>query len=128
MAQGRFRQDLFYRLSGMSFALPPLRQRVQDIMPLARGMVARSARQFRKPLFTIDPAVAAALRAFPWPGNIRQMQNLLQQAVLVSNGSALMPQHLPAVLQGEPAYLGPAMTSRCQAIHCRVTARCWSEP
>jgi len=97
--QGKFRQDLYYRLNVMSFYLPPLRERVQDIAPLARGMAARFARKFNKELFAISPEAMAAMEAFPWPGNIRQLENVIQQAVLVGNGPELLWPHLPKLIQ-----------------------------
>ncbi|HZT83087.1 MAG TPA: sigma 54-interacting transcriptional regulator [Gemmataceae bacterium] len=93
--RGRFRRDLYYRLNVMSFHLPPLRERVQDIAPLVRGFAARFATKFRKDLFDISPEAMAALETFPWPGNIRQLENAVQQAVLVSNGTELLLEHLP---------------------------------
>jgi DNA-binding NtrC family response regulator len=95
VAQGKFRQDLYYRLNVMSFHLPPLRERVQDVAPLVRGMAARFNTKFRKDLFDISPQAMEALEAFPWPGNIRQLENFVQQAVLVSSGSELLFEHLP---------------------------------
>jgi two-component system response regulator HydG len=92
---GRFRQDLYYRLNVMSFHLPPLRERTQDIEPLVRGMAARFTAKFRKELFDVSKDALAALRAFPWPGNIRQLENAVQQAVLVSSGPVLLRDHLP---------------------------------
>jgi transcriptional regulator with PAS, ATPase and Fis domain len=97
--RGRFRRDLYYRLNVMSFHLPPLRERVQDIAPLVRGMAARFNAKFRKELFDISAEAMAALEAFPWPGNIRQLDNVVQQAVLVGAGSELQFQHLPAPIQ-----------------------------
>jgi len=97
--RGRFRPDLYFRLNVMSFHLPPLRERVQDIAPLARGMAARFNRKFNKELFEIHPDAMAALEAYPWPGNIRQLENVMQHAVLVSAGSELQPRHLPAAVQ-----------------------------
>jgi two-component system response regulator HydG len=93
--QGKFRQDLYYRLNVMSFHLPPLRERRKDIGPLVRGMAARFCTKFRKELFDISPGAMSLLEAFPWPGNIRQMENAVQQAVLVSNGPELLSEHLP---------------------------------
>jgi two-component system response regulator HydG len=90
-----FRQDLYYRLNVMCFHLPPLRERVLDIAPLARGLVARFNAKFRKDLFDISPQALDALESFPWPGNIRQMENFVQQAVLVSSGNELLFDHLP---------------------------------
>src|SRR5207244_8848156 len=85
-ARGRFRADLYFRLNVMSFHLPPLRERVQDIAPLARGMAARFNLKFNKELFDVSPEALAALESFPWPGNIRQLENVMQHAVLVSSG------------------------------------------
>lgn len=97
--RGKFRRDLYYRLNVMSFHLPPLRERVQDIAPLVRGMAARFTTKFRKELFDISPEALAALEAFPWPGNIRQMENVIQQAVLMSSGPVLLTSHLPPTIQ-----------------------------
>jgi DNA-binding NtrC family response regulator len=93
--QNKFRQDLYYRLNVMSFHLPPLRERVQDIAPLVRGIAARFGTKFRKDLFDVGAAAMDALEAFPWPGNIRQLENFVQQAVLVSGGPELLFEHLP---------------------------------
>jgi two-component system, NtrC family, response regulator HydG len=93
--QGKFRQDLYYRLNVMSFYLPPLRERVQDLGPLARGMAARYAQKFGKELFAISPEALGGLEAYPWPGNIRQLENVVQQAVLMSSGPELLWPHLP---------------------------------
>jgi DNA-binding NtrC family response regulator len=95
VSAGKFRQDLYYRLNVMSFHLPPLRERIQDIAPLVRALVARFNTKFHKELLDISPQAMDALEAFPWPGNIRQMENFLQQAVLVSSGLELLTEHLP---------------------------------
>jgi two-component system response regulator HydG len=87
--RGTFRRDLYYRLHVISFRLPPLRHRPEDIGPLVRGMVARYATKFGKKLFGVCPEAVRTLEAFPWPGNIRQLENVLQQAVLVSTGHEL---------------------------------------
>jgi DNA-binding NtrC family response regulator len=97
--QGKFRQDLYYRLNVLSFYLPPLRERVQDIGPLVRSLAAKFAQKFGKELFAISPEAIAALEAFPWPGNIRQLENVIQQAVLMSQGTELLWPHLPKLIQ-----------------------------
>jgi DNA-binding NtrC family response regulator len=79
----------------MSFHLPPLRERVQDIAPLARALVPLFNTKFCKELFDISPQALDALETFPWPGNIRQMENCIQQAVLVCSGPELLVEHLP---------------------------------
>jgi len=95
VSAAKFRQDLYYRLNVMSFHLPPLRERVQDISPLSRALVARFNTKFHKELFDISLQAMDALEGFPWPGNIRQMENFIQQAVLVSSGPELLLEHLP---------------------------------
>src|SRR5207248_547186 len=95
IADGRFRQDLYYRINVLSFHLPPLRERVQDVAPLARSFAAHFAARFSKPLAGIAPDALAALEAFPWPGNIRQLENSIQQAVLVCRSSELTARYLP---------------------------------
>jgi DNA-binding NtrC family response regulator len=96
--QGKFRRDLYHRLNVLSFDLPPLRQRAQDIEPLVRGLAARFTHKFQKDLFEISSEVLAALQAFPWPGNIRQLENAVQQAVLSSKAPVLLLEHLPSRL------------------------------
>lgn len=97
--RGTFRRDLYYRLHVISFNLPPLRQRPEDIGPLVRGMVARFGTKYGKRLFGVCPEALRVLEAFPWPGNIRQLENVIQQAVLTSAGNELKLHHLsPQVL------------------------------
>src|SRR5437660_1256664 len=98
-ARGKFRPDLYFRLNVMSFHLPPLRERVMDIAPLARGMAVRFNQKFNKDLFEIHPDAMAALEAFHWPGNLRQLENVVQHAVLVSSGPQLLLEHLPMSLR-----------------------------
>lgn len=94
----RFRSDLYYRLAGLVFHLPPLRERPGDIPRLAGGMVARFNHKFRKGLFAVSPEVMAVLQSLPWPGNLRELENALMHAVLLSAGPDLLVEHLP------PAY------------------------
>jgi DNA-binding NtrC family response regulator len=100
--QGQFREDLYYRLNVMSFHLPPLRERTEDIPPLVRHLVARFNATFRKGLYRIHPEAMDVLVAYHWPGNIRQLENAVQQAVLVSRGPELLVEHLPQQLR-EPS-------------------------
>ena len=98
-ARGKFRPDLYFRLNVMSFHLPPLRERVMDIAPLARGMAVRFNRKFNKDLFDVSPEAIAALEAYSWPGNLRQLENVIQHAVLVSTGQRLRFEDLPTVVR-----------------------------
>src|SRR5262249_45334098 len=96
--RGTFRRDLYYRLHVISFHLPPLRHRPEDIGPLVRGMVARHGTRCGKKLFGVCPEALRALEAFPWPGNIRQLENVVQQAVLTSSGNELKLHHLSPMI------------------------------
>jgi DNA-binding NtrC family response regulator len=100
---GTFRPDLYYRLDVLSLHLPPLRERVEDIAPLVRGMVARFSRKFGKDLRSVSAEANAYLEAFLWPGNIRQLENVVQQAVLVSEGQELLVSHLLQAIPHPPA-------------------------
>jgi formate hydrogenlyase transcriptional activator len=84
-----FRADLFYRLNVIPICLPPLRERVQDILPLTQFFVARFAASLNKPIDTIPDDVIAVLKAHDWPGNIRELQNCIERAVLFSPGPVL---------------------------------------
>lgn len=97
VSQGKFRQDLYYRLNVFSFYLPPLRERPEDIVTLAHALAERFAQQFDKnPRPTLPASTLRVLQAFPWPGNIRQLENVLLQTVLVCSGPELLIEHLPA--------------------------------
>ncbi len=93
--RGEFRSDLYYRLNVLPFHLPPLRQRIEDIAPLARSLVARYAAQFGKELLDISPEALAVLESYSWPGNLRELDNAMRQAVLLSRGEVLLPHDLP---------------------------------
>src|SRR5580698_3805464 len=84
-----FRADLFYRLNVIPIFLPPLRERVQDILPLTEFFVAKFAASLNKPIDLIPDEVVTVLKAHDWPGNIRELQNFIERAVLFSPGSVL---------------------------------------
>jgi transcriptional regulator with PAS, ATPase and Fis domain len=99
--RGNFRRDLYYRLHVITFHLPPLRDRVQDINPLVRGMVARYGAKFGKRILGIHADAQHALDAFSWPGNIRQLENVVQQAVLTCHGPELLIEHLSPMVRAK---------------------------
>jgi DNA-binding NtrC family response regulator len=105
---GRFRTDLYFHLSGLAFYLPALRERTGDILPLARDMIARASAQFGKDPCEISPEALEALRAYSWPGNIRQLENVLQQVVLLNAEPVLLLRHLPKSIQARRADLAEA--------------------
>jgi two-component system, NtrC family, response regulator HydG len=95
VAAGRFRQDLFYRMNALTIHLPPLRERAADVALLARDKAADFTARFGKELSGICPEAMAALERYSWPGNIRELENTLLQAVLNSRGPLVLVDHLP---------------------------------
>jgi formate hydrogenlyase transcriptional activator len=89
VAKKLFRADLFYRLNVIPICLPPLRERVEDILPLTEFFVAKFAAGLNKPIDLIPDEVVAVLKAHDWPGNVRELQNFIERAVLFSPGSVL---------------------------------------
>jgi formate hydrogenlyase transcriptional activator len=89
VAKKLFRADLFYRLNVIPICLPPLRERIQDILPLTQFFVAKLAAHLNKPIDLIPDEVIEVLKAHDWPGNIRELQNFIERAVLFSPGSVL---------------------------------------
>jgi DNA-binding NtrC family response regulator len=89
---GRFREDLFYRLNVVEINIPPLRERPQDIVPLATAFIA----EFTKGKARFSAAVADALSRYAWPGNVRELRNAMERAALLSLGEVILPEHLPA--------------------------------
>jgi two-component system response regulator AtoC len=95
VAAGRFRADLFFRLNGFSLVIPPLRERRSEVEALARRFVADAAARNGTPAPALTREALDALRAHPWPGNIRELRNVIERAVLLAGGGALLPAHLP---------------------------------
>jgi transcriptional regulator with PAS, ATPase and Fis domain len=103
IAAGRFRLDLYYRLNGMALTVPALRERRADIAPLAQRFVADASRATRRTEAPrISAEVLAALSAYLWPGNIRELRNVLERAVLLCDGAELCTSHLPNKLTSAP--------------------------
>jgi transcriptional regulator with PAS, ATPase and Fis domain len=108
--RGTFRRDLYYRLHVITFQLPPLRERPEDIGPLVRGMVGRYSMKFGKKIVSIHPAAMRAIETFPWPGNIRQLENVIQQAVLTCTGEELQVANLSPIVRQSPTANGDSAT------------------
>ena len=93
--QGTFSWDFFRRLNVLPLRLPPLRQRVPDLAPLTRDLTARLATKFGKEVYDVSPEALTVLERYPWPGNLRQLETAIRQAVLVSTGTELLVPDLP---------------------------------
>ena len=92
---GTFRRDLYYRLNAVSLSLPPLRERQEDIRMLAEYFLERHCDTYRQPMRKILPETFARLQKYPWPGNIRELENALIHAVILADGETILPGHLP---------------------------------
>ncbi len=87
--EGRFREDLYYRINTVHIALPPLRKRKEDIVPLAQLFLKRYAEKYHRPLNALDEGAAEVLKSYRWGGNIRELQNCMEKAVILSEGTTL---------------------------------------
>jgi len=109
---GRFRRDLFYRLCVFPIEVPPLRERREDIPPLATHFAKQSAQRMRRPTPAITSGVMSQLTAYSWPGNVRELQNAVERAVILSQGGQLhfdLAESNPPEVSGAP---DPVPTSR----------------
>ncbi len=99
VATGKFREDLFYRLNVISVRLPALRERVNDIDRLALLHLKFLAQRSAKPVRTFSPAAVEAMRSYPWPGNLRELRNVIERAVILSGGAEIEPGDLADTIQ-----------------------------
>src|SRR5262249_28007144 len=95
----KFRQDLYYRLSVFTIPLPPLRERGDDLLMLVQHYLRRFSRDLGRQVREIAPAALELLRRYHWPGNIRELQGVLKQALLQATGTVLIPAFLPEPLR-----------------------------
>ena len=101
---GRFREDLFYRLNVVELNIPPLRERREDILPLAALFIA----EFAKGRARFSDTVTVCLENYPWPGNVRELRNAMERAVLLSRSELILPEHLPARVRAAAEHPHPA--------------------
>jgi DNA-binding NtrC family response regulator len=94
VAERQFREDLYFRLSVFPIQIPPLRERANDVIILARHFVDRFCRDLNKPALTLSPAALDELQAYPWPGNVRELQNCIERSVILCEGDTIHPRHL----------------------------------
>jgi two-component system response regulator AtoC len=99
--EGKFREDLYFRLRVVEIVVPPLRERPEDIPILAQHLLNKAAREIHKDVRTIPPQVMKVLQAYDWPGNVREMENALIRAVVLAHGPALSQEHL-SLANGRP--------------------------
>lgn len=98
--QGRFREDLFYRISTFTLAVPPLRERPSEISLLSDLFLKRDAAKMQVPVPAFGPEAAAILARYTWPGNVRELKNAVEHALVLSDGETILPEHLPPAVRG----------------------------
>ena len=96
--EGAFRQDLYFRLNVIQIVLPPLRERPEDIVPLARFFIDHYNRKFRRGIEGVSPAAEQLLLAHDWPGNVREMRNAMERAMILEESTFITPASLPIAI------------------------------
>jgi transcriptional regulator with PAS, ATPase and Fis domain len=107
--EGQFREDLYYRINVFTIHVPPLRERREDILPLAKHFIEKYARAMGKPVKRISPEAEELLIGYRWPGNVRELENAVERAMVVGKGAAIQPQDLPLHLENNAS--GPSERS-----------------
>jgi two-component system response regulator PilR (NtrC family) len=110
VADGRFREDLYYRVNVIQVQLPPLRERQEDIALLAGHFLEKFREQMGKNVASISQEAMAYLERYDWPGNIRELENIIERAVALESSAAILPDSLPPQLRGLPAKNGQTVT------------------
>jgi two-component system response regulator FlrC len=131
VASGKFREDLYYRLAVFPIAIPPLRERMDDVVPLAELFLERYGQTMGRIGLTLSEAAKSAMSSHAWPGNVRELENAVQRALLMADGTTVEPEHLElrssagsssagAFAEREPAASG--LTSSDQSVRVGVSA------
>jgi two-component system response regulator AtoC len=116
VTRGTFREDLYFRLNVVSFELPPLRTRVEDILPLSMQAVVRFGKEFGKEVLDIEPEAKAVLERYSYPGNIRELQNIIERAMILCHDKTLTVSSLPRELREASPQIAVAVTQGDQPI------------
>jgi transcriptional regulator with GAF, ATPase, and Fis domain len=111
MKRGEFREDLYYRLGVFEIALPPLRERVDDVLELADMFLSEIGETVGRPAAGIERDAKSHLLAYPWPGNVRELRNAIERAVILADGGYIRSEHLPVSATRRPAPASDAPTN-----------------
>ncbi len=129
--QGRFREDFFYRLNSFHLHLPPLKERRSDLPVLVQHFLLRAAEQYRRGVNGVDPRAMAVLEQYDWPGNVRQLRNVIERAVIVCEGQRITLADIdPAIRQAsapEPGLLEGDYTAAMQRFEKRLLRQALSQ-
>jgi two-component system, NtrC family, response regulator HydG len=120
--EGRFREDLYWRLNVVHVHIPPLRERPEDVPVLAEHFLARFARSMSRKPMRFSPEALDALASYPWPGNVRELQNAIERAVVVGGGDVVRAEDLPLRVTRSPEAAGPGPGSLAEAERAHVAS------
>ncbi|MBD3161185.1 MAG: response regulator [Candidatus Eisenbacteria bacterium] len=105
LAEGRFREDLYFRLNVFGIAIPPLRERREDVALLADHFLQQHLRQKNDPITGFSDAALRLMERYAWPGNVRELRNAVHRAAILCSGGEILPEHLPPAVRGEETSL-----------------------
>ncbi|MHB1025307.1 MAG: sigma-54 interaction domain-containing protein [Desulfobacteria bacterium] len=117
--EGHFREDLFYRINTFTLSLPPLRERIEDVPILAEHFLQRARAKINKRVETISPRALGFLKQYTWPGNLRELENVIERAVVLTTSLVIRDEHLPLSLRGEGLTFEPHlgfMAAKAQSV------------
>ncbi len=122
--EGRFREDLYYRLKVIEITIPPLRERKDDIPALAQFYLEVHRNQVGRPIHSISPKAMEILCEYHWPGNIRELKNVIERAVVLGSGDTILPEHLPSdITPHHGTTVSPGPLSNFEKVHIENVLR-----
>jgi transcriptional regulator with PAS, ATPase and Fis domain len=104
--EGKFREDLFYRINIAALRMPPLRERPNDIFPLAKYFIQKYNEKFHKNVQKVSKVVEDFFMGYSWPGNVRELRNVIERAMILGDGDTLLMEHLPTDILGQASKQG----------------------
>jgi DNA-binding NtrC family response regulator len=110
--QAAFREDLYYRINVISLQIPPLRERKEDIRLLIRHYLEKYSQEMGKQIKDVSPEAMDVMVNYEWAGNVRELQNVIERAILISDGDLIEPQHLPVGMRPEEAFAGQVFANK----------------
>lgn len=126
VSEGKFREDLLYRINVIQIEIPPLRQRSEDIVGMAERMLVFLSRQHRKTTITLSDAAKGSLKAYHWPGNVRELRNVMERAAILCPAEQVAPEHLMLgggsvpIAHAVPAIGDPIPLEKLEELHIRA--------
>jgi two-component system, NtrC family, response regulator AtoC len=121
---GSFRKDLYYRLNVIKLEVPPLRERPDDILPLAHHFITKYNLKFYKQFLGLSPAALQMMTEYAWPGNIRELRNVIERVILLEEGDTILPRHIETIINWKPPdKANPEPGSRCFPLDYETTIK-----